>query len=194
MEITSAQLKELRDKTGISVMQCKKALEEAGGDMEKAVIILKKKRSEAADKKSDRELGAGAIGAYIHNTNEVAALVMLSCETDFVSKNQEFIALAKDIAMQVAATSPVYVAKTDVPAEALNKAKEVFAAEVADKPEAMREKIMEGKLNAYFKEQILLEQPFIKNPDTTVGEMVTGAVQKFGENISISQISRLSVK
>ena len=194
MEITSAQLKELRDKTGISVMQCKKALEEAGGDMEKAVIILKKKRSEAAEKKSDRELGAGAIGAYIHNTNEVAALVMLSCETDFVSKNQEFIALAKDIAMQVAATSPVYVAKTDVPAEALNKAKEVFAAEVADKPEAMREKIMEGKLNAYFKEQILLEQPFIKNPDTTVGEMVTGAVQKFGENISISQISRLSVK
>lgn len=194
MEITSAQLKELRDKTGISVMQCKKALEEAGGDMEKAVIILKKKRSEAAEKKSDRELGAGAIGAYIHNTNEVAALVMLSCETDFVSKNQEFIALAKEIAMQVAATNPVYVTKAEVPEEALNKAKEVFAAEVADKPEAMREKIMEGKLSAYFKEQILLEQPFIKNPDTTVGEMVTGAVQKFGENISISQISRLSVK
>ena len=96
MEITSTQLKELRDKTGISVMQCKKALEEAGGDMEKAVIILKKKRSEAAEKKSDRELGAGAVGVYIHNTNEVASMVLLSCETDFVSKNEEFVAITTE--------------------------------------------------------------------------------------------------
>ena len=126
MEITSARIKELRDKTGISVMQCKRALEEAEGDMDKAVIILKKKRSEAADKKSDRELGAGAIGAYVHNTNEVASLVLLACETDFVSKNQEFIALAREIAMQVAATNPTYVSKEQVPAEALQKAKERF--------------------------------------------------------------------
>lgn len=194
MEITSAQLKELREKTGISVMQCKKALEEAGGDMEKAVIILKKKRSEAAEKKSDRELGAGAVGAYVHNTNEVAAMVLLACETDFVSKNEEFVALAKDIAMHVAATNPTYVSKDQLPADALEKAKEVFAPELEGKPEEMKEKIMEGKLNAYFKDQILMEQDFIKNPDTTIGEMVSGAVQKFGENVSIAQVSRLSVK
>jgi len=194
MEITSAQLKELREKTGISVMQCKKALEEAAGDMEKAVIILKKKRSEAAEKKSDRELGAGAVGVYAHNTNEVAALVLLACETDFVSKNPEFIQLAKDIAMQVAATSPTFITKDAVPAEALEKAKEVFAAEVADKPADMQEKILAGKLSAYFKDQILLEQPFVKNPDVTIGEMVNGAVQKFGENVSVADISRVSVK
>jgi elongation factor Ts len=194
MEITSVQLKELRDKTGISVMQCKKALEEAGGDMEKAVIILKKKRSEAADKKSDRELGAGSIGAYVHNTNEVAAMVLLACETDFVSKNEEFIALAKDIAMHVAATAPTYVSKEELPADAVEKAKEVFAPELEGKPEDMKEKIMTGKLDAYFKDQILMEQDFVKNPEQTIGDMVKGAVQKFGENVSIAQVSRISVK
>lgn len=194
MEITSAQLKELRDKTGISVMQCKKALEEAQGDMDKAVIILKKKRSEAADKKSDREIGAGAIGAYVHNTNEVAALVMLGCETDFVSKNEEFVALARDIAMHVAASNPTYITKAEVPAEVFKKAEEVFATEVADKPAEMQAKILEGKMASYFKEQILMEQSFIKNPETTIGEMITGAVQKFGENVTVVRISRLSVK
>lgn len=194
MEITSAQLKELRDKTGISVMQCKKALEEAGGDMDKAVIILKKKRSEAAEKKSDRELGAGSVGVYVHNTNEVAAMVLLACETDFVSKNPEFVQLAKEIAMQVAATNPGFVSKTEVPDEALQKAKEVFMKEVEDKPVEMQEKILEGKLASYFKEQILMEQAFIKNPDVTIGEMVSGAVQKFGENVSVVKFSRVSVK
>lgn len=194
MEITSAQLKELREKTGISVMQCKTALQEAGGDMEKAIIILKKKRSEAADKKSDRALGAGAVGSYMHNTNEVAALVLLSCETDFVSKNEEFVSLAKDIAMHVAATDPKYISKDQLPAEAIEKAKEVFAAEVEGKPAEMQEKIMDGKLASYFKDQILMEQDFIKNSDQTIGEMVTGAVQKFGENVSIAQITRVSVK
>jgi elongation factor Ts len=194
MEITSAQIKELRDKTGISVMQCKKALEEAGGDMDKAVIILKKKRSEAAEKKSDRELASGSVGVYVHNTNEVAAMVLLACETDFVSKNPEFVQLAKEIAMQVAATAPNFIAKSELPEEALQKAKEVFAPEVEGKPEEMKEKIMEGKLASYFREQILMEQPFIKNPDITIAEMVNGAVQKFGENVSIVKISRVSVK
>ncbi|MBP9842530.1 MAG: elongation factor Ts [Candidatus Pacebacteria bacterium] len=194
MEINSAQLKELRDMTGISVMQCKKALEEAGGDMEKAVIILKKKRSDAADKKSDREIGAGAVGSYVHNTNEIAALVLLGCETDFVSKNPEFVSLAKDIAMQVAASNPGFVARAEVPESVIEKAKELFQKEVADKPAEMQEKILEGKISAYFREQILLEQPFIKNPDTTIGEMVNGAIQKFGENVQIVKISRVSVK
>lgn len=194
MEITSAQLKELRDKTGISVMQCKKALEEAGGDMDKALIILQKKGGEAAQKKSDRELGAGAIGAYVHNTNEVAALVHLACETDFVAKNDEFVALAREIAMQVAAQAPLYVTKAEIDEEALQKAREVFAKEVADKPADMRDKILEGKLSAYFKDRILLEQPFIKDPDKTIGDLVNAAIQKFGENVVIAEVQRVSVK
>lgn len=194
MEINPAQLKELRDKTGISVMQCKKALEEAEGDMDKAVIILKKRRAEAADKKADRELGAGAVGVYVHNTNEVAATVLLACETDFVSKNEEFIDLAKEIALHVAATDPKFISKAELPADAIEKAKEVFAPELEGKPEDMKEKIMEGKLSSYFKDQILLEQDFVKNPEQTIGEMVTGAIQKFGENVSVAQIARVSVK
>lgn len=194
MEITSTQIKALRDETGISVMQCKKALEEAAGDMDKARIILKKKRSEAAEKKSDRTLGAGAVGSYVHNTHEVAAMVLLACETDFVAKNAEFAELAREIAMHVAAMAPKYIAKEEVDAVALQKAREVFAAEIADKPADMQEKIMEGKLASYFKDQILLEQPFVKNPETTIADMVNGAVQKFGEKVTIVQIYRMSVK
>jgi len=194
MEINSAVIKELRDQTGISVMQCKRALEEAQGDKEKALIILKQKRKEAADKKSDRTLGAGTVGVYVHNTNEVAAMVLLASETDFVSKNAEFVALAKEIAMHVAALNPKFLSREDVSEDSLNKAKEVFAEDIKDKPAEMQEKIMTGKLNSYFKEQILLEQPFIKNPDTTIGEMVNGAVQKFGEKISIVKFERISVK
>ena len=194
MEITSTQIKQLRDQTGISVMQCKRALEEAEGDMDKAVIILKKKRSEAADKKADREIAAGAIGSYVHNTNEVAAMVLLGCETDFVSKNTEFVALAKDIAMHVAASNPKYITKSEISESMLEKAKEVFMTEMEGKPADMIEKILAGKMASYFKEQILMEQDFIKNPDTTIGEMISGAVQKFGENVTIASISRLSVK
>jgi len=194
MEISSANIKALRDQTGISVMQCKKALEEAGGDMDKALIILKKKRSEAAEKKSDRELGAGTVGSYVHNTKEVAALVLLSCETDFVSKNEEFVVLANEIAMHVAAMNPKYISRDQVDAVALEKAKEVFAEETKDKPAEMQEKILEGKLSSYFKEQILLEQSFVKNPEQTIKDMIDGGVQKFGENISISEIRRVSVK
>lgn len=194
MEVSSTVIKELRDQTGISVMQCKKALEEAQGDKEKALIILKQKRKEAADKKSDRILGAGTVGVYVHNTNEVAAMVLLASETDFVSKNEEFVALAKEIAMHVAALNPKFLSRDEVSEESLLKAKEVFAEDIKDKPAEMQEKIMEGKLNSYFKEQILLEQPFIKNPDTTIGEMVNGAVQKFGEKVSIVKFERVSVK
>lgn len=194
MEITSAQLKELRDLTGISVMQCKKALEEAGGDMDKAKIILQKKGGEIALKKSDRELGAGAIGSYVHSTNEVAAFVQLSCETDFVSKNVAFVALARDIAMHIAAQNPLYIRREEVTEAVLQKAREVFMEEVKDKPADMQEKILSGKLDAYFKDRILLEQPFIKDGDKTIGNLVSNAIQKFGENIVVSKIVRISVK
>jgi len=194
MEISSTQLKELRDATGISVMQCKRALEEAGGDMEKALIILRKKSGEAASKKSDRAFGAGAVGAYAHNTHDVAALVLLSCETDFVSKNEDFIALSRDIAMQVVATSPKYISREEISEAERAKAAEVFAEEVKDKPADLREKILEGKLDAYFKEQVLLDQAFIKDQDRTIANLVHDAIQKFGENIAIQKISRVSVK
>lgn len=194
MEITSAQLKELRDATGISVMQCKKALEEAGGDMEKARIILQKKGGESAGKKSDRVLGAGCVGAYVHSTHEVAALVLLSSETDFVAKNAEFVTLARDIAMHVAAQNPKYISRAEVNESELVKAKEVFAVEVEGKPADIQEKILAGKLDAYFKDRILMEQPFIKDPEKTIGDLVNNAIQKFGENVVISKISRISVK
>lgn len=194
MEITSAQLKELRDYTGISVMQCKKALEEAGGDMDKAKIILQKKGGEIALKKSDRELGAGTIGSYVHSTGEVAALVQLSCETDFVSKNAEFVGLARDIAMHVAAQAPLYITRSEVTEEMLAKAKEVFMTEVQGKPADIQEKILSGKLDAYFKDRILLEQPFIKDNEKTIGDLINSGIQKFGENIVVSKIARISVK
>jgi elongation factor Ts len=194
MEITSAQLKELRDLTGISVMQCKKALEEAGGDMEKAKIILQKKGGEIALKKSDRELGAGAIGSYVHSTNEVAALVHLACETDFVAKNPEFLTLAREIAMHVAAQAPLYINRSEVTEEMMQKAKEVFMEEVKGKPADIQEKILAGKLDAYFKDRILLEQPFIKDGDKTISDLLNTAIQKFGENVVIKKATRLSIK
>jgi elongation factor Ts len=194
MHITSAQLKELRDSTGISVMQCKKALEEAGGDMAKARILLQRKGGEIAAKKSDRVLGAGAIGAYIHSTNEVAALVHLASETDFVAKNEEFVKLAREIAMHVAAQNPVYVSRAEVSDEEMQKAKEVFMGEVVGKPAEIQEKILVGKLDAYFKDRILLEQPFIKDDTKTIGDLIQGAIQKFGENIVVAKMTRMSVK
>lgn len=194
MDISATDIKALRDETGISVMQCKKALEEADGDMEKARVILKKRRSEAAEKKADREIGAGAVGAYVHNTNEVAALVLLGCETDFVAKNEEFVALAREIAMHVAAQAPQFISREDVDERSMEAARSVFQDEIADKPADMQEKILAGKLDAYFKDRVLLEQPFIKNPDQSIGEMITGAVQKFGENVTVVQVERVSVK
>lgn len=194
MEITSEALKELRNKTGVSVMQCKKALEEAAGDMEKALIILQKKGGEAAAKKSDRELGAGAISAYVHNTGEVAALVHLACETDFVAKNEEFTALARDIAMHVAAQNPKYIRREEVDAAELEKVEAVFKEELTDKPADIQEKILAGKIDAYFKDRVLTEQAFIKDPEKTIGDLVSSAIQKFGENVVIADISRLSVK
>lgn len=194
MDITSKQIKELRDVTGISIMQCKKALEEAGGDIDKAKIILQKKGGEIANKKADRQLGAGAIGSYVHSTGEVAALVQLSCETDFVARNEEFSKLALEIAMHVAAQNPQYITRDGVSDTDLSKAREVFAEEIQGKPKEMQEKILEGKLDSYFKDRVLIEQPFIKDADKTINDLINSAIQKFGENIVISDISRLSVK
>jgi elongation factor Ts len=192
--ITTEQVKELRDRTGLSIMQCKKALEEAGGDMEKAIIILQKKSGDVAMKKADRTLGSGTIQSYIHGMGSVGAIVELSCETDFVAKNEEFKAIAYDIAMQVAATDPQFLKMEDITDENKKAATEVFQKEIADKPADMQEKILEGKLNAYFGEQTLLEQPFIKNSDLKVKDIVSGATQKFGERIEVRRFVRFSTQ
>lgn len=194
--ITTEQIKELRDVTGISVMQCKKALEEAGGDKEKAILILKKKSRDVAGKKSGRTLGAGTIAAYIHAGGNVGVMVELLSETDFVAKNEDFKKIAYDIAMHVAAANPEYLKKEDIPEEAVSAAHEMFAKEVdaqGKKDEAIRGKILQGKLDAYFSERVLLSQPFIKNSDITITGLVDEAVQKFGEKIEISRFVRFAI-
>jgi elongation factor Ts len=193
MNITTAEIKALRDETGLSIMQCRKALEEAGGDKEKAKILLSKKSGDIASKKGDRTLGAGTIAAYIHASGNIASMVELSCETDFVSKNEEFKALAKDIAMQVAATNPAYLKREDIGEEERSKAADAFKGEVEGKPDDMKEKILTGKVDAYFAEKVLLEQPFIKNPDQKIQDLINGAVQKFGERTEIRRFARFSV-
>ncbi|OGG55150.1 hypothetical protein A3D62_02835 [Candidatus Kaiserbacteria bacterium RIFCSPHIGHO2_02_FULL_49_11] len=193
MDITIEQTKALRDETGVSIMQCKKALEEVGGDIEKAKVLLRKRGSDIAAKKSDRTLGAGAIEAYIHSTKKVGAMVILSCETDFVAKNAEFVTLARDIAMQVVATAPSYCRRENVTQEDTKAAEEIFKGEVSGKPAEMQKKILEGKLDAYLKEKILMEQDFIKDPSVTIRALVEGATQKFGEKIEITRFTRFSI-
>ena len=186
------QIKELREKTGISIMQCRKALEDAKGDMEKATILLQKKGAETAAKKAERVLKSGRITSYIHGLGSVGVLVELCSESDFVSKNEDFQKLAYDIAMQIAATNPLYIKKDDVPLEERTKVTDAFLDEVKDKPEAMREKILAGKLDAFFKEKILLEQDFIKDPSFTINNLIESAIQKFGEKIEIGKFVRFS--
>ncbi|MDE1919460.1 MAG: elongation factor Ts [Patescibacteria group bacterium] len=193
MAITTDSIKELREATGVSVMQCKKALEEAGGDLGKAMVILKKHSAASAEKKADRSLAAGTIGSYTHDGG-IGAMVVLSCETDFVAKNPEFAALARELAMQVAATSPAYLTSEEIPEEAKRSAVAVFEKEVAGKPADMQAKILEGKLANYFRDQVLLEQPFIKDDGKTVRDLLNEATQKFGERTEISRFARLSVR
>ena len=190
MTITTEQIKELRDKTSISVMQCKKALEEANGDMEKAMVILSKKGAELAAKKGDRTLNASAIFSYIHSSGLVGAMVEIACETDFVAKNEGFKGMGHDIAMHIAAQKPKYVKIEDISPEAVEIAKAVFLPEVEGKPEELKEKILKGKLDTYFKEQVLLEQDFIKNPELTISGLLESAVQKYGEKTEIVRFVR----
>ncbi len=193
--ITTEQVKQLRDITGVSIMQCKKALEEAEGDMDKATILLRKKSGDIASKKANRELGAGIITSYIHAGGSVGVLVELSCETDFVAKNEEFKQLAHDIAMHIAAANPEFLNTEDVKEEDKVKVTEVFKKEIEEsgKPEEMREKILEGKLNTYFGEKVLMSQSYIKSPDLTISTLIDQAIQKFGEKTEISRFVRFAV-
>ena len=191
--ITTEQIKELRDNTRLSIMQCKKALEEAGGDMAKAIILLQKKGAGIAAKKADRNLGAGRVVSYVHSTGNIASLVELLCETDFVAKNEEFGALAYNIAMQIAATNPLYLKMSDIPEVTRKEAEEVFIKEVEGKPEDIKAKILEGKINSYFKEKVLLEQEYIKDPAVTINNLIESFIQKFGERTEIGRFVRFGV-
>ncbi len=191
--ITAEQVKALRDETGISVMQCKKALEEAGGDREKALVILRKKSGDISAKKGDRTFTAGTIQAYVHANGSVAAMVELNCETDFVSNNEEFKTMARDIAMHVAASNPKFIKKEDVTEADQKVAKEVFADEVKDKPADKQAMILEGKLKTYFADMVLLDQPFIKNPELTIQGLIDSGVQKFGEKIAVGRFKRFKL-
>lgn len=191
---TTEEIKALRDETGVSVMQCKKALEEAGGDIEKAKVILRKIAAVGASKKSDRALGAGVAAAYTHAGGQVVAAVVLACETDFVSRNPEFQELARSIAMHVAAMQPQFISRGEVKESDLLKAREVFEQESANVKEEMRPKVIEGKLDAYIKEKILVEQPYVKDASMTIQQLIDSGVQKFGEKIQVIRFERLSVK
>ncbi len=191
--ITTDDVKKLRYQTGISVMQCKQALEEAKGDFDEAFEILKRKSKSAVQKKQDRELGAGAISSYVHNTNNVGVIVELACETDFVAKNEEFIGLAYDIAMHIAAMNPEYKSREDIPQEKMEKIKEMFEEELKDVPEGAKDKALAGKVDSYLSGQVLLDQLFIKDSDNTIGNLIEKAVQKFGERVELTRFQRFAV-
>ena len=193
--IKAEAVKELRERTGAGMMDCKKALTETGGDMEKAIDFLREKGLAAAAKKAGRIAAEGIVEAYIHGGGRIGVLVEVNCETDFVGKTDEFKELCRDIAMQIAASSPEFVSKEDVPQEAIDHEKEILRAQALNegKPEKIVDKMVEGRIEKYYKEVCLLEQPFIKDPDKTVSQLVTEKIAKIGENISVRRFVRFQV-
>jgi len=195
-DITPATIKALREKTGAGMMECKKALTEAGANEERAIEILRERGLASAKKKEGRVAAEGVVGSYIHMGGKVGVLVELNCETDFVARGEEFQQLVKDIAMHIAAAEPRYVARENVTAETLDKERDIAKAQVkndpknANKPEQVIDKIVEGRLNKFYEEVVLLDQPFIKDPAKTVGELVTEKIAKTGERITIRRFAR----
>jgi elongation factor Ts len=183
-------IKKLRFKTSAGVMECKEALKESGGDIEKAVEILRKKGIAKAAKKSSRIAGQGLVESYIHMGNRIGVLVEVNCETDFVARNHDFKKIVKELTMQVAAANPLYVSREDVAEDAIEKEKEIFRSQVKDKPADVTEKIVEGKIEKYFSEVCLLEQPFIKDPNVKIKDLVTQLIAKIGENIVVKRFIR----
>jgi len=194
-EITLELIKELRERTGAGVMDCKKALKEAGGDIEKAALILRKMGIAKAEKKLDKEAKEGVVEAYIHPGAKLGVIVEVNCETDFVAKNEEFIKLAKEIAMQIAAMNPIAVKREDIPEEVLERERRIYEEQAREsgKPEHVIQKIVEGKLENFYKEKCLLEQSYIRDPSTTVGDLIKQYITKFGENIVVRRFARFRI-
>jgi len=195
-EITAAAVKQLREKTGAGMMECKNALVEAQGNEDKAIDILRKRGLASAKKREGRIAAEGIVGQYIHMGGKVGVLVEVNCETDFVARGEEFQQLVKDIAMHIAAAEPRYVSREDVPVEAIDKEREIARAQAtndpknANKPDQVVDKIVDGRLNKFYEEAVLLDQPFVKEPAKTVGELVTERVAKTGERITIRRFTR----
>ncbi len=195
MAITAAQVKELRDRTGAGMLECKLALEEAGGDFETAIDILRAKGAAKAAKRAAREAREGAIGAYVHLGGKIGVLVEVNCETDFVARTPDFQALVKDLAMQIAATNPLAVTPEEIPPEIVERERAVFReqARKEGKPEHLWDRIVEGRLKKFYQDNALLEQPFIKEPEKTVGQLVTEVSARTGENIRVRRFVRYAL-
>ena len=199
MEVTATAIKDLRERTGAGMADCKKALTEVGGDMDKAIDYLRAKGLAKAAKKAGREATEGAVVSYIHSNGRIGVLVEINCETDFVARNEDFVGFTKDVAMQIAAMAPQYVRKEEVPADAVEKERAVLIAKakedpkMAGKPDAMLAKITEGQVTKWMKEICLLDQPFVKNPDKTIEQLQSELVAKIGENIKIRRFVRFEL-
>ncbi|RPI91100.1 MAG: translation elongation factor Ts [Spirochaetales bacterium] len=194
-DITSDMIKELREKTQAGMLDCKKALMECGGDIDKSVEYLRKKGLASANKRMGREAREGIIASYIHNNSKLGVLLELNCETDFVAKNADFRELAKEISMQVAASSPLYVDIEDVPAEELEKEKVIYRDQMKDsgKPEQVVEKIVEGKIKKFYADVCLMEQEYIKDPKLTIRDLVKNRIATYGENITVGRFMRYKI-
>ena len=195
MEITAAMVKELRSQSGAGIMECKSALKETQGDLEEAITFLRKKGLAKADKKSDRQTSEGVIGSYIHQGSKVGVMLELNCETDFVANTPDFQTLVKDIAMHIAAAKPRFATREEVTEVILEKEREIFAhqAKESGKPENIIEKIVTGKMEKFYEENCVLEQPFVKDTNVTIGELIKQKIALLGENINIGQFSRFEI-
>jgi len=195
MGITAEQVKELRERTSIGMMECKKALEEAGGDADKAIEILRKKGHARAKDKAHRATGEGLVGTYIHTNGKIGVLVEVNCESDFVARNEEFKELVKNIAMHIAAANPLYIGSEDIPADILEKEKDIIREQFKDsqKPAEIVEKIVQGKLGKFYEEVCLLEQPYIKDDKIKIKDLLAGFIAKFKENTKIGRFARFQI-
>jgi elongation factor Ts len=194
-EISAKSVKELRDRTGAGMMECKAALTEAAGDTERAIDILRAKGAAKAAKRAERETKEGIVGSYIHMGGRIGVLVEVGCETDFVARTDQFQQLVRDVAMHIAAASPVAVRREDFPADLMERERGVYREQVKEsgKPEQIWDKIVDGKMEKFFAESALLEQPFVKNPDVTVGQLVTEVSGKTGEKIEVRRFARFAL-
>ncbi|HSW30781.1 MAG TPA: translation elongation factor Ts [Longimicrobiales bacterium] len=195
MSFSAQDVKKLRDMTGAGMMDCKKAMEETGGDMDKAVDVLRAKGAAKAAKRAERSANQGFIGSYIHFDGKTAAIVELNCETDFVANTADFRALAKDLAMHVASAAPLALSPADIPADVVERERHVYEEQVKEegKPAAIAGKIVEGKLQRFYKENTLLAQPFVKDPDRTIEQLVAEVAGRTGEKISVGRFARFKV-
>lgn len=195
MNITSEMIQQLRRDTGAGMMDAKKVLVEAEGDLKKAVELLRKRGQKVAAKKAEREAKEGLIGTYLHSNGRVGVLVEVNCETDFVARNEQFKELVHDLALHIAAANPLYVSPADVPTEVIAKEKEIYVAQLSQEkiPEKIHAQVVEGKLKKFYEEVCLMNQPFLKDQDTTVGELVTASIAKIGERIVVKRFARLAI-